>query len=170
MKLRSMVTGALIWFYAGAAQSEGWYLGTSLGVMNADIGGFDDATNAGVLAGYDVFTREIFAASIELEATTTVSDGDVMIGSTKGDWDLDTRAVYAVSRLGERFYGKVRFGFLWEDFSVNTDTDSQSDSDSSISWGAAIGWMFSEYLGLQADGTRIDADIHYWNLGLVYRF
>ena len=170
MKLKSLVAGTLTCFYAIAAQSEGLYLGTSMGVMNADIGGFDDAINVGVLAGYDVFTRRIFAVSMEVEATTTVADGDVEISGTKGDWDIDTRAVYAVSRLGDRFYGKVRFGFLWEDFSVDIGGNSQSDSDSSISWGATIGWMFAEHFGLQADGTRIDSDIHYWNLGLAYRF
>ena len=168
--LKSVITGALICFYSIACQAEGWYLGASAGVMDADINGFDGATNAGFLAGYDVFSKEIFAASIEAELTTTVADGDVKNSSINGDWDIDTRAVYVVSRLGDRFYGKVRYGFLWEDFSVDIAGNSQSDSDSSISWGAAVGWMFAEQLGVQADATRIESSIHYWNLGLVYRF
>jgi hypothetical protein len=170
MTLKSVFAGTLICFYSIGCQAEGWYLGASAGVMDADIGGFDDAINAGVLAGYDVFSKEIFAASIEAEFTTTVSDGDVKNSGINGDWDIDTRAVYVVSRLGDRFYGKVRYGFLWEDFSVDIAGNSQSDSDSSISWGAAAGWMFAEHLGIQADATRIDSAIHYWNLGLVYRF
>jgi len=170
MTLKSVIAGTLLWWVAIGCQAKGWYLGTSVGVVNADVAGFDDATNAGVLAGYDVFSKEIFAASIETELTTTVSDGDVKISGSKGDWDVDTRAVYVVSRLGDRFFGKVRYGFLWEDFSVDIAGNSQSDSDSSISWGAAVGWMFAEHLGVQADVTRIDSDIHYWNLGLIYRF
>ena len=170
MTLKSVIAGTLICFYSIGCQAEGWYLGASAGVMDADIGGFDDAINAGVLAGYDVFSKEIFAASIEAELTTTVADGDVKNSGINGDWDIDTRAVYVVSRLGDRFYGKVRYGFLWEDFSVDFPGNSQSDSDSSISWGAAVGWMFAEHLGVQADATRIESAIHYWNLGLVYRF
>ena len=170
MTLKSVVAGTLLWFYCLGCQAEGWYLGASVGGMDADIDGFDDATNAGILAGYDVFSREIFAASIEAEFTTTVSDGDVKISGINGDWDIDTRAVYVATRLGDRFYGKVRYGFLWEDFSVDIAGNSQSDSDSSISWGAAVGWMFAEHLGVQADATRIESAIHYWNLGLVYRF
>jgi hypothetical protein len=170
MSLRSVIAATLIWLYSIGCQAEGWYLGASVGGMDADINGFDSATNAGFLAGYDVFTREIFAASIETEFTTTVSDGDVKFSGVKGDWDIDTRAVYVVSRLGDRFYGKVRYGFLWEDFSVDIAGNSQSDSDSSISWGAAVGWMFAEQLGVQADATRIESSIQYWNLGLVYRF
>ena len=170
MKLKSVIAGALVWFYSLACQAEGWYLGASVGLMDADIAGFDDATNAGFLAGYDVFSREIFAASIEMELTTTVSDGDVKNAGINGDWDIDTRGVYVVSRLGDRFYGKVRFGFLWEEFSLDSAGNSQSDSDSSISWGAAAGWMFAERLGVQVDATRIESSIQYWNLGLVYRF
>jgi hypothetical protein len=170
MKLKSVIAGTLLWLFAVGCQAQGWYLGASAGVMDADIAGFDDATNAGFLAGYDVFTREIFAASIETEFTTSISDGDVKNSGIKGDWNIDTRAIYIVSRLGDRFFGKVRYGFLWEDFSVDFAGNSQSDSDSSISWGAAVGWMFAEQLGVQADATRLDADIHYWNLGLVYRF
>jgi len=170
MKLKSVVAATLCWFYSMCCQAEGWYLGASLGAMNADSDGFDDAANAGFLAGYDVFSKEFLAASIETEFTTTVSDGDVKNSGINGDWDIDTRAVYVVSRLGNRFYGKVRYGFLWEDISVDIAGNSQSDSDSSISWGAAMGWMFADHLGVQADATRIESAIHYWNLGLVYRF
>jgi hypothetical protein len=170
MTLKSVIVGTLIWLYAIGCHAEGWYLGASAGVIDADIAGFDDATNVGFLAGYDVFTREVFAASIETEFTTSVSDGDVKTSGINGDWDIDTRAVYVATRLGDRFYGKVRWGFLWEDLSVDIAGKSQSDSDSSMSWGAAAGWMFTEQLGVQADATRMDSDIHYWNLGLVYRF
>lgn len=170
MTLKCVLAGTLFWFCSIGCQAEGWYLGASAGVMDADIAGFDNATNAGILAGYDVFSKEIFAASIETEFTTTVSDGDVKNSAINGDWDIDTRAVYVAIRLGERFYGKVRYGFLWEDFSFDSAGNSQSESDSSISWGAAVGWMFTEYLGVQVDGTRIESAIQYWNLGLVYRF
>ena len=36
--------------------------------------------------------------------------------------------------------------------------------------GAAVGSMFAEHLGVQADATRVDSSIQCWNLGLVYRF
>lgn len=170
MSMKNLIAGGLLALCPVAAQAEGWYLGATVGLMDVDVSGFDDATNAGLLAGYDIFTRDILAISVEAEATTTVSDGDVKSGAGKGDWDIDTQAAYAAFRLGEQIYMKVRFGVVRYDLSVNTAGNSFSDSDSGGSWGAALGWMFSEQLGVQAEGTLVDSDINYWNLGLTYRF
>lgn len=152
------------------AQAEGWYLGASAGLMDNDVSGFDDATNAGLLVGVDVYTREIFSLSLEAEATTTVSDGDVDIGAFSGDWDIDTQAAYVAARLGERFYVKVRYGVIREDVSVDIAGFSQSDSDTGGSWGGALGWMFNKNWGAQIDGTMVESDVHYWNAGIKYHF
>jgi len=155
---------------AGTCAGGGLYLGPTVGIMNADVGGFDDATNAGILLGYDFFNLELLHISAETEFTTTVSDGDVKISGQKGDWDIDTRGAYLAARLGETFYLKVRFGVVWSDVSVKVAGVSASDSDSSGSWGGALGWNLDPNWALQADGTQVDSDVTYWNLGVNYRF
>jgi hypothetical protein len=170
MRREKTTAGLLLLCVATAAQAEGWYLGASVGVMDNDVAGFDDATNAGVLAGYDVYTKDIFAVSIEGELTTTVSDGDVSVNGIKGDWDVDTQAAYVAARLGKRLYMKVRYGVLREDVSVKAAGFSESESDTGGSWGAALGWMMTPQWGVQVDGTLIESDLNYWNAGLKYHF
>jgi hypothetical protein len=65
---------------------------------------------------------------------------------------------------------KVRFGAAWSDVSAKVAGLSVSDSDSSISWGGALGWNFTQHWAVQADGTQMDSDVNYWNLGVNYRF
>ena len=168
---RQRLLGAFLLTVAGCtAQAEGFYLGASAGIMDADIGGFDEATNAGVLAGYDVYTREIFAVSLEGELTTTVSDGDVEFGGTKGDWDIDTQGAFVAARLGDTFFIKVRYGVVRSDVSVSIAGTTVNGNDTSGSWGAALGWMFNRNWGVQVDGTLVDSDVTYWNAGIKYQF
>jgi hypothetical protein len=154
---------------ATSARAGGLYLGASLGVMDNDVRGFDDATNAGFLVGYDVVSFDIVALSVEGELTTTISEGDVNINGVKGDWDIDTQAAYVAARVGDTVYAKVRYGVLREDVSVSAGF-SQSESDSGGSWGAALGWMITPQFGVQVDGTVVEGDVNYWNAGMVYRF
>lgn len=166
--VRSLLAVLLLCY--SSAKAAGFYLGASTGIMDANIGGFDDAVNAGVLAGYDVYTKEIFAVSLEAEFTTTVSDGDVEFHGSRGDWDIDTQAAYIAARLGQRAYLKVRYGVVRNDVSVKVAGFNSSESDTSGSWGGALGWMFTDHWGVQADGTLVDSDVTYWNLGVKYQF
>jgi len=163
--------GVIVTLAVSAAQAGGgFYLGPSAGLMDADIGGFDEATNAGALLGYEFFNNGPFFLSAETEFTTTVSDGDAKISGSKGNWDIDTRSLHLAARLGDTFYIKVRYGVVWSDLSVDVAGISSSNSDTSGSWGAALGWNFTQHWAVQADGTLVDSDITYWNLGLNYRF
>ena len=170
--MRTGRTGAalLLSLALSPVQAEGWYLGASVGLMDNNVSGFDDATNAGVLLGYDVYTRDIFAVSLEGELTTTVADGDVSIYGLQGDWNIDTQAAYVAARLGERFYMKVRYGVLREDATVKVAGTSQSGADTGGSWGAALGWMMTPQWGIQLDGTLVESDVNYWNVGVKYQF
>ena len=170
MQFIKVIAALLLSGCVAAAWGEGGYLGVSLGAMDADRSGFDEATNAGLLAGYDLYTREIFSVALEGELTTTLSDGDLKAAGSKGSWDIDTRALYAAFRLGQRFYMKVRFGFAWTDLSTDFQGASFKDSDSGVSWGGAAGWMISEHWGAQLDGSLVDTDTTYWNAGILYRF
>lgn len=163
--------GAFLLTAAGCAvQAEGFYVGASAGLMDADIGGVDEATNAGVLVGYDIYTKEIFAVSLEGELTTTLADGDVDFGGVKGNWDIDTQAAYVAARLGDRFYIKVRYGVARSDVSVSITDSTINGNDTSGSWGGALGWMFTRNWGAQVDGTLVDSDVTYWNAGIRYQF
>ena len=153
-----------------SANAGGFYLGASTGIVDVDVSGFDDAVNAGILAGYDVYTREVLAVSLEAEFTTSISDGDVKIQGYKGDWDLDTQAAYIAVRGGQRAYIKVRYGVVHNDVTVKIAGFRRSESDTSGSWGGAIGWMFDDHWGMQVDGTMVDSDVTYWNLGVKYQF
>jgi hypothetical protein len=138
--------------------------------MDANIGGFDEATNAGALLGYEFFNKDIVYVSAEAEFTTTVSDGDAKLSGQKGNWDIDSRAVYLAVRVGDSLFAKARYGLAWVDVSVDAGGRSLSDSDSGGSWGASFGWNFSEHWGIQAGGVVVDSDVDYWSLGLGYRF
>jgi hypothetical protein len=170
MQLKRVMPALLLWSLGSAVHAEGGYLGVSLGAMDADRSGFDEATNAGLLAGYDLYTLEIFSVALEGELTTSVADGDLKAAGSKGHWDIDTRALYAAFRLGERFYMKVRFGYAWTDLSFDFAGDSLKDSDSGISWGGAAGWMLTDNWGVQLDGSLVDTDTTYWNAAIQYRF
>ncbi len=170
MVWRVLLVGACVAWSSVVRATGGLYLAATVGIMDADIGGFDEATNAGVLLGYEFFNRDSVYLSAETEFTTTIFDGDVQLADQQGDWDIDTRAVYLAVRLGDTLYAKVRYGLAWTDVSVNSGGRSVSDSDSGGSWGAAFGWNFTESWGVQADGVVVDSDVDYWNLGLVYRF
>jgi len=170
MKTTETAAVLVLLLAAGTAQAEGWYLGASAGLMDNTISGFDDATNVGALLGYDVYTHDILAVSLEGEVTTTVSKGNISINAVDGDWDIDTQAAYLAARLGDRLYMKVRYGVLREDASVKIDGVSQSDSDTSGSWGGALGWMLTPRWGIQLDGTMVESNVNYWNLGVKYHF
>ena len=166
----TLATLVLASFACTGVQAAGGYLGASIGVMDNSVGGFDDATNVGVLAGYDFYNQDSLAFSVEGELTTTASNGDVRIAGYSGSWDIDTQAVYVAARVGNPFYVKARYGVLREDASVKAAGISASGSDSGVSWGASVGWMVTPALGLQVDGTLIEGDVNYWNAGLIYRF
>ena len=170
MKRQQLLGVLLLTAASSAVQAEGWYVGASVGVMDPNVNGFDNATNAGVLVGYDVYTKDIFAVSLEGELTTTVSDGDVKFGNTKGDWDIDTQAAYVAARLGDTFYIKVRYGVSRVDVSVSIADSTISGNDTSGSWGGALGWMFNKNWGVQVDGTMVESDVNYWNAGIRYQF
>jgi hypothetical protein len=170
MKTENAGAAIVLSLAVGAAQAGGLYLGASVGLVDSNVSGYDDATNVGALLGYDVYTRDIIAVSLEGEVTTTASKGDVSNNGVDGDWDIDTQAAYIAARLGERFYMKVRYGVLRENVSVKTGVDSRSDSDTGGSWGAALGWMLTPQWGIQLDGTMVESDVNYWNFGVKYDF
>jgi Outer membrane protein beta-barrel domain len=170
MKTARTMAAIVLSLAAASIQAEGWYLGATVGLMDNNVSGFDDATNVGALLGYDVYTRDILAVSLEGEITATASKGDISINGVDGNWDIDTQAAYVAARLGDRIYMKVRYGVLREDASAKIGGISQSSSDTGGSWGGALGWRLTPQWGIQLAGTLVESDVNYWNLGVNYHF
>lgn len=154
----------------GTAAAEGFYAGARVGIMDVEVSGFDEATNAGILLGYEFPSGIPLRWGLEAEFTTTVADGDFRLGGVSGDWDIDTQALYVVARAGERLYGKVRAGALREDVSAGAVGISVDDSDSGFSAGLGIGWRAAANIDLEAEFTMIEEDVNFFSIGLNLAF
>lgn len=154
----------------GVAGAEGFYAGARVGIMDVEVSDFDEATNAGILLGYEFPSGIPLRWGLEAEFTTTVADGDFRLGGVSGDWDIDTQALYVVARAGERLYGKVRAGALREDVSAGAGGISVDDSDSGISAGLGIGWRATASIDLEAEFTMIEDDVNFFSAGINIGF
>lgn len=172
MKFKFIIFAGIFAFLATAsAQAQTpWYLGVKAGLMNADVSGFDDATNIGLLLGYNFFDDNRGAFAIEGEFTTTIDKGDVRIGSATGDWEVDTWAIYAAFRTAGPAYVKAKAGYLDEDVSVGVAGTGVSGSDSGFSFGAGFGFRMGQKTSLEFEYTVIEEDIDFISLGLNTHF
>jgi len=152
------------------AMAEGVYVGAKVGVMDPDINGMDEATNAGVVLGYTFGGDGNISWAAEAEFTTTISDGDIEVFGQKGDWDVDTQALYGVLRFGSDIYGKVRAGYLREDVSASIAGVSVDDDDTGFSGGLGAGWRMNENFAIELEYTFIEDDLDFYSAGLNYSF
>ena len=151
-----------------------WLLGVKGGVLKSNQSGFDDATNAGVVLGYR-FSRAIGgiggSSSVELEGTTSVSDGDVSNAAGTGDWDGDTGAVYFTYSTPGRVYFKGKLGVMYS--KVKTNIAGTSDqSDTSVAGGAGFGFKMTENAKLELEYTSGTGDnrVSFGSLGVLFEF
>lgn len=171
--MRATRWSGLILLLLGACGTAGageFYVGARAGIMDVEPGGFDAATNAGILLGYEFPSAIPIRWGLEAEFTTTVADGDFRLGGVSGDWDIDTQALYLVARAGDRLYGKVRVGALREDVSASAGGISVDDSDSGFSAGVGIGWRAAPRIALEAEFTMIEDDVNFFSAGLNFAF
>lgn len=154
----------------GTAGAGEFYVGARVGIMDVESSGFDAATNAGILLGYEFPSGIPLRWGLEAEFTTTLADGDFRLGGVSGDWDIDTQALYLVARAGERLYGKVRAGALREDVSASVGGISVDDSDVGFSAGLGIGWRATANIDLEAEFTMIEEDVNFFSAGINIGF
>jgi outer membrane immunogenic protein len=158
---------------APAAMAQGTsplHFGAKVGVLDPDIGGFDDALNLGVQVGYDLFSDSRGTLSVEGEFTTTLSDGDVAGG---GEWDADTLAAYGAFRTAGDVYLKAKAGFLDQDIkraggsggAVITNGD-----DSGFAFGVGGGWRTNRNAAFELEYTVMSDELTFLSLGYVTRF
>jgi opacity protein-like surface antigen len=150
------------------AQQNPIYFGVKLGQMDADVAGFDDATNFGLLFGYTLLRDEIGALAIEGEYTRALSEGDVAGG---GEWEVETLAAYAAYRTADTVFLKAKAGLLREEIKVSGVFAAPiSGKDSGISFGAGVGYRINRKVGLELEYTVIEDDISFLSLGYFTHF
>ncbi|MDJ0957551.1 MAG: hypothetical protein QNI91_11855 [Arenicellales bacterium] len=148
-----------------------WIVGIKAGVMENNTEGFGDATNAGIVLGYR-FSRAIGgiggSSSVEFEATTSVSDGD--ISGTGSEWDVNTYALFFTYATPGKVYFKGKLGGMYSD--VSSNAAGVGGNASGFSGGLGFGLKIGENGKIEAEYTGVtgDNDLSFWSLGGLYEF
>lgn len=136
--------------------------------MKADIDALDNTTNAGVLIGVPFISDRNMSAALEGEFTTTVSKGDAHIFGNRGEWDINTIALYGALRTAGPFYFKAKAGYLSEDVSISVPGIKASGTDSGFSYGIGAGWRLTGGSRLEVEYTLIESDVNFLSLGFIF--
>jgi hypothetical protein len=154
----------------GTIQAQGFYVGGNVGVVWVNDDAFDSTAIGGLRLGYEFDVATVLRLGIEAEVAHSLADGDFEVFGFDGDWDIETRALYGVLRIGEEFYGKARIGVLDEEVSAHAGGISDKASDSGFSYGFGIGWRARQNIALEADVTQIEQDVGSFTVGMIYHF
>ena len=158
---------------AGAAQAEGKiYVGGKLGVMDADIPGFDNAYVGGVYGGYNLLGKDSHFAA-DLNGGTLAVEGEVLLTLSKGDaaaagkWDITNLGVYAAYRhpITDYFYLKGKLGLARYDIdttvaSVNSGTETKLAAGIGAGWKVGPGRLEAEITTFESDVLLVSAGFH----------
>lgn len=158
-------------FFGHRAEGK-WMIGAKVAVVQNGQSGFDDSTNIGLLIGYE-FARPIGfdgTASIEVEGTTSISDGDIdpdSIFGASGEWDADTIALYFAYRTPGTVFFKGKLGVLRSEVTSNVAGVSVENDDASLSWGVGLGVRLHEKFNAELEFTDDtgDTDLSLISLG-----
>jgi len=143
------------------------YAGVKIGQMMIDAGGYDDATNVGLVFGATLNEVQAGSLSIEGELTFSLVEGDVSFFGFDGDWDVLTLAGYGVYRSNGQLYFKGKAGLLYEDVSVNVSgLPGVSGDDIGLSFGIGGGYKLNEKMNLELEYTIIESDLDFLSVGL----
>lgn len=147
------------------------YFGFKAGTMDLDARGFDDASNWAVLLGFTLYDRpDTSSFALEAEYSRSFDDGDVRVGPTRGDWDIETLAAYGAYRTLGSVFLKAKAGLARWDVSATGPGAGASADDSDVSFGAGAGLRLSPRTGFEAEYTVIESDIRFLSLGFFSRF
>jgi hypothetical protein len=150
------------------------YFVLKAGIMDPDISSFDNAINAGVAVGYDVYADRMGRWSVEGEFTTTLSDGEIDGG---GEWDAETLAVFGTYRgpmldPGD-FYFKGKVGFLRQDIKRQgggpTITIPNAD-ESGAAFGIGAGWRMDRTSAIELEYTLASDELNFFSVGYLRYF
>lgn len=169
VRIGAFVVGMCAFAGVHAADSA-FYAGVKVGQMLPDVQGLDNATNAGILIGYNFPKTDYGTFAVEGEYTTTISKGDAKALGLTGDWEVDTTSLYGVYRSAGDLYFKGKVGYLNEDIKVSIAGFSGAGTDSGGSLGIGGGWRFGDAGSIEAEYTIIEQDIDSLSLGVNMHF
>lgn len=137
------------------------YFGAKTGPMIVDDSVVKtDATNVGVLVGYEL-GLVVGDLAVEGEFTTTTSDGEVKASAGGGKFDFDTIAAYLAFRTAGPIYLKAKGGFL--------QVDGKGGTDSGASYGIGVGFGIGiAQLELEYTQTAVDPNLAFVSVGVQF--
>jgi hypothetical protein len=166
------------WF--GQEATGNWLAGLKVTSMQNGRDGYDDASNLGLVLGYQ-FSREVGdggSANIEFEFSSSFDDGSVAADkafSVAGDWNADNIGLFFTYQSVGTVYFKGKLGLLKSEVNttlVNGQTFAQDDTN--FGYGAGIGIRLGEAdnfrLELEFLGSNSDNDLGSISLGGLYLF
>ncbi len=143
---------------AAPASADGWIFGVNTGTMNIDDPDVSDPGNIGFMAGYEVGVV-LGDLAFEGEITRTRSNGDLFGNDVK----IETEALYVALRTAGPIYFKGRIGTLQEKIIIGSYSGTESGTSAGIGVGFSLGLV-----QLELDLTRIETDVTYVSLGVVF--
>lgn len=150
-----------------AAQKSPLYVGLKAGGMEADVGGFDAASNFGFTLGYELLRNLNGSFALEGEYTRSLSKGGI---AGAGNWKIETLAGYGAYRTGDAVYLKAKFGLLRRDAQVSGAGAGFAGRDNETSFGAGVGVRFTQKTGLELEYTVVESDVSFLGLGYFTHF
>ncbi len=164
--------------FAQQAQERGWYLGGSIGQMEADgscPGGFScdlKDTAWKFFGGYRVNRHLAAEAFYGNWGEISLSSGPITSKAEVSSWGL---AGLGILPIGNQFsvFGKLGFANSEQEFTVTDGVDSASATDdgSEMIFGFGAGFNFTNNLGLRAEWERLDdSEVDIISIGIQYRF
>ena len=163
------------WF--GQRPAGKWMVGVKGGSVKNGNADFDNASNAGVLLGYQ-FARPVGfngSAAIEFEGTSSHDDGDIRSTSTfgaPGRWDVDMYGLFFAYRTPGTVYFKGRLGGVQSDVTSKFVGSTLTQDETSLAGGAGLGVKLGEWgtIELEWTGDSGTNDIQMISLGGILQF
>lgn len=124
---------------------------------------------SGVYYGYSLDEN----VSLEAEANVGIAGGAYNDGTGNyGNFNIWTIAAYAAYRhpFTSTFYGKGKFGLLFENITNHTRSEKLVRQDYGFSGGMGLGFHVQQKLTLELEFTLLEQDIYYSGLGVHYKF
>jgi len=166
------------WF--GQKADGEWMAGIKMSSIQNGRGGYDNASNIGLVLGYQ-FSRVIGnegRSSIEFEMSNSFDNGNVSQNAgfgANGDWSKDNLGLYFTYRGTGSVYFMGKLGFLKSEVMTNLDGMARfTEQDTAFSYGMGVGLhlgkegnfnLEAEFIG--ATGTN---DMNAISIGGVYLF
>lgn len=147
-----------------AETNTGFYFGLTAGSDKIDAEGVDDASGAGLMAGWR------FNENIALEFAGHASDADaddILPGCV---FEIDTIALYMAARTSGQVYAKGRIGALSETVTPR-DTCSFVDEETESGLSAGIGaGVRAGQAAFELEYTIVEQDVSRISISAIYNF